>query len=391
MKQFLRYLFDRLLLLLDGMATWHWYRKEQPRGVAIIRLDAIGDFVVWLDSAKEYRRIFPTDRIVLVTNAACVDLARNLPYWDEIWPVNLPRLTSDFRYRWSMMRRINQANFALAVQPAYSRGLMQGDSLLRATAAVQRIGSAGDTSNTRTVDKAMSDRWFTRLLAAQPEPMMELLRNAEFISALSGRHYDAQLPKLSNLLALPDKLRVNGDYCILFPGAAWHGRQWGKGSFASLGIELNRRYGWQVLLCGASGDKALCHSISESAPMTFLNLAGRTNLAELAELIRAARLLVANETSAVHIATAVGTPTVCITGGGHYGRFVPYPADLPGVKPTLASFPMPCFNCNWVCNQPHDPAGPVPCIQAISVPLVLSKVTTAVNTSDTLIRTQTAI
>ena len=388
MKKFLRQLYERLILLLDGVATWHWYREKKPSDIAVIRLDAIGDFIVWLDSAKEYRRIFPSQRIVLITNSACIELARHLPYWDDIWPVNLHRLTSDFRYRWTFLRRVSQTHFAIAIQPAYSRDLMQGDSVLRATSAWQRIGSAGDTSNTRTTDKTMSDRWFTKLLAARQEPLMDLLRNAEFISQLTGQPYSAQLPKLPVLVVLPQNLRIKGEYCILFPGAAWHGRQWDKSAFVSVGVELNRRHGWQIVLCGSSSDNSLCKAIAESAPITFINLAGKTSLAELVELIRPARLLIANETSAVHIATAVGTPTVCITGGGHFGRFVPYPAHLPGIKPTLASYPMPCFNCNWVCHQPHEPSGPVPCIQAISVALVLSMANTALTEGGTLTCTQ---
>ncbi len=391
MKHVLRHILDRLILLLDGIAILDWPRKKQSSDIAIIRLDAIGDFTVWLDSAKEYRRNYPSQRIVLITNAACMELARHLPYWDDIWPVNLHRLTSDFRYRWTFLRRVSQAHFVIAIQPAYSRDLMQGDSVLRATSARQRIGSAGDTSNTRAADKTVSDQWFTKLLAARQIPMMELLRNAEFISELSGQPYSGQLPKLPGLLALSENLRIKGEYCILFPGAAWHGRQWDKSSFVSVGVELNRRHGWQIVLCGASSDNSLCKAIAESAPIPFMNLAGKTSLAELAELIRAARMLIANETSAVHLATAVGTPTVCITGGGHYGRFVPYPDDLPGIKPTLASYPMPCFNCNWVCHQPHDPAGPVPCVQAISVPLVLSMANTALSESGSPTCTQTSL
>jgi ADP-heptose:LPS heptosyltransferase len=373
MKKLLRVLLNRLIVQLDGLVMLRLNSRIHQSSIAIIRLDAIGDFTVWLDSAKEYRRIYPGQRIVLIANAACFELARHLPHWDEVWSINLHRLTSDYRYRWTMLRRIRQANFALAIQPAFSRDLLQGDSILRATGAPQRIGSQGDTSNTHAAEKIISDRWYTHLLGAKEAPMMELLRNAEFISQLTGIEFSASLPGIPKLPELPNQLRPTSDYCILFPGAAWHGRQWGTTSFVQTGMELCRIYGWQIVLCGASSDKSLCQEIADFAPTKFLNLAGQTNLAELAELIRGAQLLVANETSAVHIATAVGRPAVCITGGGHYGRFVPYPDHLPGIKPVLASFPMPCFHCNWECNQPHEPTGPVPCIRNVSVALVLSK------------------
>ena len=99
-----------------------------------------------------------------------------------------------------------------------------------------------------------------------------------------------------------------------------------------------------------------------------------TNLAELAELLRSAELLISNETSAVHIAVAVSTPSVCVLGGGHYGRFMPYPSDIAGGMSVVAIHKMPCFNCNWHCTQPHSAGGPVPCISNVTVQSVLEQI-----------------
>jgi ADP-heptose:LPS heptosyltransferase len=55
---------------------------------------------------------------------------------------------------------------------------------------------------------------------------------------------------------------------------------------------------------------------------------GKTTLVELMNLISGAQLLVSNETSAPHLAVAVGTPVIVLYNGNHYGRFVPYPADV---------------------------------------------------------------
>jgi len=53
-------------------------------------------------------------------------------------------------------------------------------------------------------------------------------------------------------------------------------------------------------------------------------LAGKTTIAQLVELIRNASLLIGNDSAAIHMAAATQTPSVCILGGGHYGRFLPY-------------------------------------------------------------------
>ena len=105
-----------------------------------------------------------------------------------------------------------------------------------------------------------------------------------------------------------------------------------------------------------------------AARSPLLNWVGRTTLPGLAAVLAHAELLVGNETSAIHIAAAVGTPAVCIVGGGHYGRFMPYLVEEDGRPlPVAAVHRMGCFHCDWRCVY-HPPKGtPVPCIEKVEV------------------------
>jgi ADP-heptose:LPS heptosyltransferase len=69
-------------------------------------------------------------------------------------------------------------------------------------------------------------------------------------------------------------------------------------------------------------------------------------------------LLIGVETGALHIATALGVPSVGILGGGHFGRF--YPWGNPAVHRVAASR-MDCYGCQWRCVH-----GDFRCIPAIS-------------------------
>lgn len=367
-KNFLTWVFLRI----DGLVLKSSPSTSQS-GVALIRLDAIGDFVIWLDAAKEFRRLYPDQKITLVANAAWADLAQQLPYWDAVFSVNVRDLSlrQPLR-RWQLLRHISKGGFHIAVQPTCSRVLMHGDSVIRASGARERIGSMGDLANASAAERNTGNRWYTQLLPASPKPMMELLRNAEFVSHLAGATYQACLPELPRLAALPEALQPAMPYFIVFPGASWAGRQWPVQHFVEVLMALQGHYGWQPVLCGGSNEVALCEAIANASSANCLNLAGQTSLVALAEVIRSATLLVGNETSAVHLAAAVATPAVCILGGGHFGRFMPYPETVPGLKPVVAAEPMPCFHCNWRCNQPHDRTGPVPCIGNISVAVVLA-------------------
>jgi ADP-heptose:LPS heptosyltransferase len=98
-------------------------------------------------------------------------------------------------------------------------------------------------------------------------------------------------------------------------------------------------------------------------------MTGKTNLIELAVIIKGARFLVGNETSAIHFAAAVSTPSLCILGGGHYARFMPYEIESKIERPLPLPIihQMDCFGCNWQCRYPYKKGGPVPCIENISV------------------------
>jgi len=89
-------------------------------------------------------------------------------------------------------------------------------------------------------------------------------------------------------------------------------------------------------------------------------------------LIRGAQALIGNETSGIHIAAAVGVPAVGILGGGHFGRFLPYPNSIESPKPEAVFHAMECYGCNWNCSQPHVRGEAVPCIRSVDVQDVMA-------------------
>ena len=90
-KSLLFYIFDSLALF-NATST----QKNKFELVLLVRQDAIGDFVMWLDTAKEYRKLFPAKKykILLVGNSSWCDLADELPYWDQVLPIDSKKFKS---------------------------------------------------------------------------------------------------------------------------------------------------------------------------------------------------------------------------------------------------------------------------------------------------------
>jgi len=367
MSSLIKALARKFFFALDTLVVFQFPDKEK-KGIALIRLDAIGDFIIWLDSAKEFRRIYPKQKIILLANSSWASLASALPYWDEVWSVNVADLRSKPLYRWNILRKVRRENFEIAIQPTFSRVLIHGDSLIKATHAIDRIGSVGDMG---FGGERIGDVWYTKLLPVNPNRLMELVRNAEFMSHLTGRPFFPNAPNLALRIQLSKRMQPDRDYAVLFPGASWSGRRWPISSFAEVGEYLHKHYKLEIVLCGDKSDHMICQEIMKAGSAPFINLAGKTTLTELSELLRNSKLLVSNETSAVHLAIAVGSPGVCILGGGHHGRFAPYPDELLNGKFRFAMEPMDCYNCNWKCIKQYNPGEAVPCIARVKVSNVL--------------------
>jgi len=364
---------DFTIISFDSFLA-QWCIPSVKFGVLVIRLDAIGDFIIWLDAAKELRRMYPNKKITLLANGAWADLARCFNYWDEVIPVSLKDLINKPLYRWKMLRQVRSAGYDIVIQTQFSRVFLAGDSIVRASGARERIGSGGDMANIKSWQKRISDRWHTWLLPASKNSMMELERNAEFMSALSGKSVEPALSFIPKLLDLPQFLVPGKNFFIVFPGASTKIRQWPVTKFVEAIGAISESYDLLPVLCGAPSEKDLCMEVAAKAGASCIDYSGKTTLPELVEVIRNARLLVGNDTSAVHIAAAVGTPSVCILGGGHYGRFMPYPESLSGAKPIPVIHPMDCFNCNWRCVQTKNREEPYPCVASVSVERVVESV-----------------
>ncbi len=356
--------------LLDYLPTF--FKKRD--GVLLVRLDLIGDFVLWLDSAQAYRRLYPDQKITLAVNSACAELAAALPHWDDVISINIHKLRTNYRYRLSILIRLRWSNFKVAIQPTFSRELV-GDLALRASFALQRIGYQGDTSNISVFYKEKTDTWCTRLVKNNPLEIMELGINAHFIKSIGLKKFTCSKPKIQKLITLKKELTICGDYLIIAPGASWQPKAWSVQNFAEVIIYLSKHYNLRIVLTGGAVDTTICNSLAELvSPIDLYNLSGKTSMLELIELIRGAKLLISNDSAPVHIGSAVSTKTICILGGGHFQRFLPYIVEdeIDQNSMITLSHRMPCYHCNWRCSFLSEQKLIVPCIESVAASNVIA-------------------
>ncbi len=103
----------------------------------------------------------------------------------------------------------------------------------------------------------------------------------------------------------------------LAPGSVWGTKRWLPERFARLGVELLARLpNSRIILTGSPDEATLCEAIERKIGnrTRVENLAGKTALKDLPELFAGFDLVVTNDSSPVHYAAALNTPTVAIFG-----------------------------------------------------------------------------
>jgi ADP-heptose:LPS heptosyltransferase len=365
--------------------------SKKEDSILIMRLDGIGDFIVWLDSAKEFKKHFPNKHLVLLCNVACEAIAKKLPYFDEIIVINYKKLLKNIFFRFKVIMSLKKRGFNQIINMVYSRDFFVQDTLIHNLKASKKVGYDGDYQITKStlsgfgiadekyaaLLKIKANNWYSDLMPASPQPLPELNRNAEFIRHYSDPSFQSRLPVIPFEIPLSNQ-KPKRDYVVLFIGAATLRRVWNISNYAEVIKEINPDY--EIVLCGGKEDEPLYEEFKKISTnnRSVTDLIGKTTLIELFSIIKNAKFIITNETSASHITVAVGTPSVCILAGAHYGRFQPYSVESPedeGKKylPKIANYFMDCYYCNHVCKYIPDKNTTYPCIAKISPQLVIEK------------------
>lgn len=129
-----------------------------------------------------------------------------------------------------------------------------------------------------------------------------------------------------------------GPRVALQPGATYGpAKRWGADRFAAVARTLAAD-GVSVAVLGGPGDAEAVRAVASRAPIA--DLSGRTTVGVLAACLEAADVVVTNDTGPMHLAAAVGTPTVAI-----FGSTSPRWTGPRGARHHILVHPVPCAPC----------------------------------------------
>jgi len=351
----------------------HWPLASRRRhGVLVVRMDGIGDMVLFRGSLDHYADALGVeqDDITVLGCDSWAPIAGQVFAGYRVIPINERRYAKRLFYRLKVSIMVRRQAPMIAVCDQYFRRAMMADSLMWVSGAPRMVMSVPYVSERTRAEYSWYMSQVETIIDTGLYPIHEVVRHTKFVSTLAGRDIVPAPPRI-DWSQRPSPVGPGNPYVVLNPGSSEYGRRWPLAQYGALAERLLAA-GYRVVFVGAPGedpDPAVFGPLRERPGM--IDLAERTSVPELMDVMNGATGVVSNDTGPAHLAIALGTPTVVIVGGGHFGCFVPYPE---GIAPPTARFvyqPMDCYHCLWRCHLREKKTDSFPCVAAVSVKQVL--------------------
>ncbi|MGB0681719.1 MAG: glycosyltransferase family 9 protein [Magnetovibrionaceae bacterium] len=262
--------------------------------ILVIKLSALGDFVQAFGPFEAIRKAHPDRDIHLLTTGAYAGLGEATGWFDRVVIDERPK-TFDLKGWLALRSRLRTPGYARVYDLQTSGRSSRYFKLFWPGAAPEWSGIAKGCSHPHANPK----RDFMHTIERQAEQL-----------AMAGIE-TTPFPDLSALRSDLERLELPARFGLLVPGGAAHRRakRWPWESYAELCRRLLAGPNITPVLIGQEAQ--LLEKIAAQAPGT-LNLAGRTGLADIAELARRAEFAVGNDTGPMHVITLAGAHAVVL-------------------------------------------------------------------------------
>ncbi|HTX86493.1 MAG TPA: glycosyltransferase family 9 protein [Candidatus Nanoarchaeia archaeon] len=350
-------------------------KKSGKKTMLLVKPEGIGDFILFYPTLRLYLEKFADYEVSFLASARNCGLAKELNdklnLFSEIIVLDKEKFAANFFYRREFCLDIFKKNFSLVVYPTSWRE-PKCDVIIQASGADKKIVFAGDGYYSDW-EKTAANSAYSAIIPLPPDLFREIDKYRYFAEKITGRKIDYSAPRIEvfgeNILAARKALDNFGlshkKFAVIFPGSADRYKIWPRERFARV-IRFLLAQGLAPVVAGAAGDERLFSEIAENLRpeerASVADLCGQTSLLTLAAILKKAEFYFGSDTGALHLAAAVGCPTVCLMGGGHFHRFFPY-GDLK-LNRIVFDRRMNCRNDDWACARKNKNE-PAPCIAGI--------------------------
>jgi ADP-heptose:LPS heptosyltransferase len=376
--------------------------REWPRRILLLRLERIGDLLMSAPAIAAVRQFAPDAEIDLVVGSWNTSIARLIPGIDRVETLDASWLSrgsggGGMRALMKQARGWRTRGYDLAIN---FEGDIRSHLLVALSGATERAGftmAGGGPLLTRRFEfdprqhtTANALRLVRDTFAALDRASGSATRRAASLDKLenSKQGEGQDFPPLPDtgvrgLAAPPFRLQLPalareraaalvGREARVIALHASGGRaikQWPPERFADAAARVAREYDATLVLTGSPGDRPIVDEVRAKLPddIAVIDLAGELELPILGAVLERCLVFLTGDTGPMHLAAAVGTPTVAVFGLSDPARYAPL-----STRHRVVRIDLPCAPCNRVRLPPERCQGHTPdCLVGVTVDAVV--------------------
>ncbi len=275
----------------------------------------LGDAVISIPALREIRRARPDAEIVVLARQWVADLYERESFCDRILIYEHQGRHAGLRGKLRLAGELRRERFreAVLLQNAFDAALLAWLARIPVRIGYRRDGRG------LLLTESVAPPAAGEIPAHQRFYYLELLRRAGWLAEIP-ECADIRLDGVAAAAAagraewarreLPE-----GPWVGVSPGAAYGtAKRWLPERFAEAARSLSEKLDAQIAVFGSPAEAALCREIAAQAGPRAHSLAGETTLREFIELAASCRVYLTNDSGPMHVAAALGLPTVAVFG-----------------------------------------------------------------------------
>lgn len=366
--------------------------NNSRKRVLIFRKDTLGDYLLFYPTLKAYRQKYIDADITLVVTSLFSSLSPLLSDFEEIIWFDAKKFSKGFLYRRNFLLVLKRKGFDIAIYTSSSREPM-GNFMMQMTGAPEKICMDGDLAVITEKGRERSKKLYTTVIDVPENIVSEIDRNIYMVEQITNKKIDVHFPTLNldqfgDAKNAAEKILSENNlfsrrFVVFFPGSGTTFKIWPTEKFAVIADYFISKDIVPVF-CGSKGEKPLIAdiiknmksaSVGNSVPDNqygFVDISGQTDVPTMGYILKHSLFYFGSDNGIAHLSTGLGTPVICLLGGGFGFRFFPY-GDLTKNK-AIIQIDTPCWNDSWACAKNLPNGVSAPCVQGIPVESVIQEI-----------------
>lgn len=328
-----------MIIVIYGNNVIH----KDIHNILLIQLGDIGDVVLSFPCIRALKETFQQANVIVAVRDKAKELIEDCTWATGVIAIDKNRRTffQEIIYQKKFFLKLKRYNFDLVLD---LRTGTRGAILAMLSGARQRVGFYAQDG------KVWRNRLFTHLYS--PEIKLGDYVADRYLSLMACHNIrtdncepeiDVPLEKQQKAVAMFSKAKIPSERPVIAiqPFSLWQYKEWGMDKYIQLITRLISEYNVSVIITGSLDEKKRAAEILKKCRRNTYNLAGETSLGTLAAVLKACSLFIGADSAGVHIAAAVGIPTVSIFGASSSADWAPR-----GKQHAVVHKGLECVPCN---------------------------------------------